>query len=256
MGHWVKVLLDGILLVDENEINCDVPESIFEGDMDHFIITDADGRMQDLYVANLDLNPSLEEYDLNMPPPIPEVGFDARFAEGEYIKPVSPDSGEVELVINVETQAYPIALSWELNPENGISYSFIGDSGVGKISEIKSQNGNISFNEIGKNKIRLFASAEKVSNSTNFPTAYSLMQNYPNPFNPNTLIKYSLPKISNVKLAVYDILGREIVTLIDEQQQPGKYEVKWDATYFSSGIYFYQLKAGDFIDTKKMVLIK
>jgi hypothetical protein len=256
MGHWIKVAMDGGLLVNIDPIQCDSPESIEEESMDHFIVTDADGKKQDLYVANLELNPSLGEMDLSLPPPLPEIGFDARFSGDEYIKTVSPDSGEVELVIDVEAQAYPITLSWDLNPENGITYSFIGDSGVGKISEIKSQNGNISFNEIGKNKIRLFASGDKVITSTNFPPSYSLIQNYPNPFNPVTLIKYSLPKASDVKIAVYDILGREIVTLIDEQQQPGKYEVKWDASNVSSGIYFYQLKTRDYIATKKMILIK
>lgn len=255
-GHWVKVDMDGSLLVNSEPIHCEYPESISEEGMDHFIITDAEGKNQDLYVANLDLNLTLEDYDLSMPPPIPEVGFDARFAEGEYIKPVSPDSGEIELVINVETQSYPVTLSWELNPENGITYSFIGDSGVGKISDIKSNNGNILINKTNNNKIRLLASAEKISNSVSHPTVYSLMQNYPNPFNPTTMIKYSLPKVSGVTLIIYDILGRKVTTLVNEQRQPGNYEVKWDASNVASGIYFYQLKTKDYVDTKKMILLK
>jgi hypothetical protein len=258
MGHWVKVTMNGSILVNIDPIQCDSdsPESIEEEGMDHFIVSDADGKKQDLYVANLDLNPSLSGMDLSMPPPLPEVGFDARFAQDDYIKPVSPDSGEVELEIDVETQSYPITLSWELNPENGITYSFIGDSGVGKISNIKSGFGKASFNQIRNNKIHLFASAEKISNSSNLPTVYELMQNYPNPFNPTTIIKYSLPKVSNVKLTVYDILGREVTTLVNEQQQSGSYEVKWDASRVSSGIYFYQFKTKDYVDTKKMILLK
>jgi hypothetical protein len=258
MGHWIRVAMDGSILVNIDPIQCDSesPESLEEEGMDHFIVTDANGKKQDLYVANLDLNPSLGEMDLSMPPPLPEVGFDARFEEGEYIKPVSPDSGEVELVINVEAQDYPITLSWELNSENGMTYSFIGDSIVGKISEIKSKKGNISFNETGKNKIRLMASADRIINSINLPSVYSLMQNFPNPFNPTTMIKYALPKVSNVKLTVYDILGREVSTLVNEQQQPGSYQVTWNASNVASGIYFYQLKAGNFVDTKKMILIR
>ena len=62
--------------------------------------------------------------------------------------------------------------------------------------------------------------------------------------------------MQDVKLTVYDVLGREIVTLVNEQQQPGSYEVKWDATNVTSGIYFYQLKTKDYVDTKKMILIK
>lgn len=258
MGHWIKVAMDGSLLVNIDPIQCDSDslESIEKEDMDHFIVYDANGKKQDLYVANLDLNPSLGGMDLSMPPPLPVVGFDARFEEGEYIKPVSPDSGEVELVIDVEAQAYPITLSWELNPENGITYSFIGDSGLGKISDIKSGFGKVSFNQIRNNKIHLFASAEKKNNSVNHPTVYSLMQNYPNPFNPTTMIKYTLPKVSDVALIIYDILGSEVATLVNEQQQPGSYEVKWDASNVSSGIYFYQLKTKDYVDTKKMILLK
>ncbi|NWG27973.1 MAG: T9SS type A sorting domain-containing protein [Ignavibacteriaceae bacterium] len=258
MGYWIKVALSGSLLVNIDPIQCysDSPESIEEEGMDHFRITDATGKQQDLYVANLDLNPSLGGMDLSIPPPLPEVGFDARFAQDDYIKPVSPDSGEVELEINVETQAYPITLSWELNPANGITYSFISDSGVGKVSNIKSNNGNISLYKTTNNKIRLIASAEKISNSTNLPTVYSLMQNYPNPFNPTTIIKYSLPKVSDVKLIVYDILGREVAVLINNQQQPGRYEIKWEASNVSSGIYFYSISAGNFQQTKKMILLK
>jgi hypothetical protein len=256
MGHWIKVKLDGSLLVNIDPVQCDSPESIEEEGMDHFIVTDANGNKQDLYVANLDMNPSLGEMDLSMPPPLPEVGFDARFAQDDYIKPVSPDSGEVELEIDVETQSYPVTLSWELNPGNGITYSFIGDSGVGKISNIKSGFGKVSFNQIRNNKIHLFASAEKISNSTNLPTVYSLMQNYPNPFNPATTIKFEVPKNGLVTLKVYDVLGAEVASLVNEEKSVGRYEVNFNASSLASGVYFYQLKAGSFIDTKKMILVK
>lgn len=92
------------------------------------------------------------------------------------------------------------------------------------------------------------------------PTEFSLNQNYPNPFNPKTVISYQLPISSNVILIVYDILGNEIATIVDEYREAGNYEVGFDPTTLnkqtSSGIYFYQLKAGDFIQTKKMILLK
>ena len=93
------------------------------------------------------------------------------------------------------------------------------------------------------------------------PTKFSLEQNYPNPFNPVTKIKYTIPsnvkgEMSNVSLKVYDILGNEIVTLINEEKQPGTYEVDFDGTNLPSGIYFYQLKTGNFIETKKMILLR
>jgi hypothetical protein len=88
------------------------------------------------------------------------------------------------------------------------------------------------------------------------PTEFVLEQNYPNPFNPSTVISYRLPVISKVTLKVYDILGREVVTLVNEEQPAGNYEVEFNSKAISSGIYFYTLQAGSFISTKKMILLK
>jgi len=93
------------------------------------------------------------------------------------------------------------------------------------------------------------------------PSKFSLSQNYPNPFNPTTKIKFTIPQdvrreTRDVSLKVYDILGKEIAILVNEKKQPGVYEIEFDAGEFSSGIYFYILTAGKFIDTKKMILIK
>ena len=92
--------------------------------------------------------------------------------------------------------------------------------------------------------------------STELPTNFSLEQNYPNPFNPVTNIKFSIPKLANVKLAVYDLLGREVESLVNQQLTPGTYEVNWNAAKFSSGIYMYRLVSNDFSMVKKMSLIK
>ncbi|MCB9208060.1 MAG: T9SS type A sorting domain-containing protein [Ignavibacteriales bacterium] len=120
------------------------------------------------------------------------------------------------------------------------------------------------------------------------PSKFVLEQNYPNPFNPTTTIKYQIPnqvrddnssviarseatrqsnEITsgnsfprndnvNVRLTVYDILGREITTLVNQKQKPGIYEINFDASKYSSGVYYYQLKVGQFIQTKKMILLK
>lgn len=85
---------------------------------------------------------------------------------------------------------------------------------------------------------------------------FSLEQNYPNPFNPATKINFSIPKISFSKLVVYDILGREVETLVQEQLKPGEYEVDWDASKYSSGMYFYKLITEHYTNIKKMVLVK
>jgi len=92
--------------------------------------------------------------------------------------------------------------------------------------------------------------------SNEIPNQFSLSQNYPNPFNPNTVISFQLAVNSFAMLKVYDLLGREVATLVNEQLQPGTYEVDWDGNGFASGVYYYKLAAGDYTETKKMVLIK
>jgi hypothetical protein len=95
----------------------------------------------------------------------------------------------------------------------------------------------------------------KESGTTN-PLEFALLQNYPNPFNPTTVINYQLPKTSAVKLSIYDALGKEMSTLVNESQNAGYYNIEWNASAYPSGVYFYRLEAGSFISNKKMILIK
>ena len=95
-----------------------------------------------------------------------------------------------------------------------------------------------------------------VKNETVKLNDYTLFQNYPNPWNPSTNIKYSIPKTSLVNMKVYDIIGNEIQTLVNEEKQAGSYEVALNAANLPNGVYFYRLQAGCFVDTKKMVLLK
>jgi hypothetical protein len=88
------------------------------------------------------------------------------------------------------------------------------------------------------------------------PQTFLLYQNYPNPFNPATKIRFSLPKSSFATIVIYDVLGRELKTLVNEQLNAGTYEAEWSADKFSSGVYYYKLIAGDFSETRKAVLIK
>jgi len=88
------------------------------------------------------------------------------------------------------------------------------------------------------------------------PLNFSLSQNFPNPFNPTTSIKYSLPEQRFVSLKIFDILGKEVATVVNENKPAGNYEVQFDASNLSSGVYFYQLRAGNFTESKKMLLMK
>ena len=94
------------------------------------------------------------------------------------------------------------------------------------------------------------------NNNNNIPASYNLMQNYPNPFNPSTKISFALPKAGNVKLAVFDILGNEVATVLNGLQTAGNHTVDFNAASLSSGVYFYKIQAGDFSSTKKMLLVK
>lgn len=88
------------------------------------------------------------------------------------------------------------------------------------------------------------------------PKNFELTQNYPNPFNPSTTIEYSIPKDAIVSLKIYDVLGKEVVTLVNDQKSAGTYILNWNASNYSSGLYFYRLTAGEFTETKKMFLVK
>ena len=88
------------------------------------------------------------------------------------------------------------------------------------------------------------------------PAGFSLSQNYPNPFNQSTIFNFQCPLKSRVSLKVYDVSGREVATVVNEELNAGSYSVRFDAGNLASGIYFYRLNAGDFSDTKKLILLK
>jgi hypothetical protein len=103
----------------------------------------------------------------------------------------------------------------------------------------------------------IMSNVSLLENSPNVsPSEFVLSQNYPNPFNPSTKIKYSVPQSSNVVIKVFDILGNEIETLVNEEKQVGTYSVEFNASGLSSGVYFYSLHSGNYIETKKMIFLK
>ena len=139
------------------------------------------------------------------------------------------------------------------------------DSGItGQIRAIAIIGPNIfaggSNNNLWKRPVADVITAVK-NKKPNIITSFSLEQNYPNPFNPVTKIRYSIPNVgthgyASIQLKVYDVLGRKIAVLVNKKQQPGNYEVTFDGSKFSSGVYFYQLSIGNFVSTKKMILLK
>ncbi|MDP3831725.1 MAG: T9SS type A sorting domain-containing protein, partial [Ignavibacteriaceae bacterium] len=95
-----------------------------------------------------------------------------------------------------------------------------------------------------------------INDVESIPNDYSLSQNYPNPFNPITKINYTIPQTGLVTIKVFDILGKEITTLVNEEKKSGNHKIEFNGSKLSSGIYFYQIKSGSFTATKKLVLLK
>jgi hypothetical protein len=124
---------------------------------------------------------------------------------------------------------------------------------TGITTDFDGETRNPSTPDIGADEFILQAVDER---GGGLPTTFELSQNYPNPFNPGTNFQFSIANRRLTILKVYDVLGREVATLVNEVKQPGTYTVQWDASRQASGVYFYQLSAGSFVDTKKFVLVK
>jgi len=103
-------------------------------------------------------------------------------------------------------------------------------------------------------KLSLVVSVQE--NVSSISERFELVQNCPNPFNPGTTIAYRLPEASEVRLTIYTITGQEVTTLVSDHQEAGHYEVTWNGNEFASGVYFYRLKAGEFVETRRMVLLR
>ena len=148
---------------------------------------------------------------------------------------------------------------------DNINFNNIGFvPGFGTTTETKSYNYTDSEVSSGNYTYRLkqidfdgsFEYSQEVEVQVTAPLVFTLEQNFPNPFNPSTVISYQLPVGGNVTLKVFDLLGCEVATLVNENKSAGKYEVEFNAENLHSGIYFYEFKAGEFIQTKKMILMK
>jgi len=133
-------------------------------------------------------------------------------------------------------------------------YTYIYDVNNNMVEELRQQwDGN---NWVNGTKINFSYIITEIEQLAVGIKAYSLSNNYPNPFNPITTITYQIPELSFVTLKVYDVLGSELATLVNKEKPVGSYEVEFDATGLPSGIYFYKVQAGNYVETKKMVLLK
>jgi hypothetical protein len=138
--------------------------------------------------------------------------------------------------------------------KQSVSYAWFDEHGI-TILSYTNPSDSVNFTTASIVEAELTpASAEQINNVV--PQNFQLEQNYPNPFNPSTTIRYSIPEASFATVKVYDMLGNEVVTLVNEEQHAGEYEVEFDASHLSSGIYFYKLQTAYYVETKKMILMK
>jgi hypothetical protein len=171
-----------------------------------------------------------------------------------------------KVILNWYTATETNNLGFEVErSEDFISFNKIGFvPGFGTTTEPRSYSYTDQPINCGKFYYRLkqvdydgsFEYSDVVEVNLNVPTEFSLQQNYPNPFNPITTIKYSIPKETQVRLEILNVLGERVELLVNEIQTAGAYESVWNASNISSGIYFYRIQAGSFTDTKKMILLK
>lgn len=179
-----------------------------------------------------------------------ELAIKTLVEKGEYANAIT----EYENLISGNNDVHEV-LCCELNIIE--TYMIISEHGdapdfTGNIASLKPLSKKDGYRKIME---KLYG-VRSTQNNPVIPVKFSLSQNYPNPFNPLTKINYSLPNATKVHIRVYDLLGRLVKTLVNEFKEAGSYDVQFDGTGLASGVYFYRIEAGDFVDSKKMVLVK
>ena len=190
---------------------------------------------------------------------------------GSYVIPVELTSFEAR------TAEDNVKLTWRTATElnnlgfeiqrkvNGGEYNKVGfvpgfgtttESKVYSYTDSKLAAGNYTYRLMQQDYDGSFEYSNEIEVMVNVPIVYSLEQNYPNPFNPSTVISYQLPVSGLVNLKVYDVLGNEVITLVNEEKPVGSYDIEFNASHLGSGVYFYRLQAGSFVQTRKMTLLK
>jgi hypothetical protein len=240
-GYFVRMTNTGTLSLNESLARTiahgTTANSLPEQSWIRLTLTDSERKASSLYLASQEqLKGNFE-----LPPRPPEGILDFRFSSNNYVESCS---GAHEILLH--SAAFPITLMAENLSTGTLQVSY---DASGKVVSRQLYEGALVRIEIPVDRLRLTMASD-------VPTSFALSQNFPNPFNPVTTIRYQLPTPSKVRLALYNLLGQEVATLVNEEKDAGYYEQTLDARNLSSGVYFYRLLVGGFIETRKMIILK
>jgi hypothetical protein len=257
-GYWVKSSGAGKFVLANPLLGSVAKVQAYgespEVGLNTLIITDNRGGSQTLYFG-VDANDAVPMAMYAMPPIPPAGAFDARFETadgGSMVQTHAPTvSDAVEFSVAVQSDTYPLTVTWKIN--GGTASYELTDGLGGRLFGTKRMTGEGTL-EITNSEVHTFS--VKLIGNQQVPEQFVLSQNYPNPFNPSTTIKFGIPRNSFATLKVFNILGQEVATLVNGETEAGSYEMTWNASGLSSGIYLYRLQAGKFIETKQMILLR
>jgi len=260
-AYWVKVKQAGKIVLHAEpssmiaKSTVDVDDDLLTRDVHALTVRDSAGSEQTLYFGRQN---SSDRLGYEMPPRPPQGVFDARFSSNRILE-LYPDniSSPQELHVIIQSAVYPLSVGWQM--ADGLAQKVVlTDEVGGKLlgSVLLQRSGAISIDDPRVNRLRLIVTSYKP-----IPQSFALKQCYPNPFNPKTTIEYDLPDVAVVTLTIYDILGREVTTLVDHQQiEAGTHRVVFDASSVASGFYLYRIVATNrgtnFQSVKKMIVVK
>ncbi|MBI5476140.1 MAG: T9SS type A sorting domain-containing protein [Ignavibacteriales bacterium] len=253
-GYWVKASEEGTIVMKEgtglSKFNPTVP---LVADFNSITISDKNGNKQILYIGE-DAERKLDLSRFELPPAAIEVSsFDARFANGGIVATYPKNITEpVEYPININSDNAPLSISWNITDGSGKLF-VLADYNNGKTLKTKELvgSGSMLFTKSGSSKLNV-----KVINGGSLPKVFSLGENYPNPFNPSTRLQVSMPKLARLQVAVYNLLGQKVATLVDEVREAGYHTVEWNASSVASGVYFIRMNADAFSSVRKVMLMK
>ncbi|MBI5214966.1 MAG: T9SS type A sorting domain-containing protein [Ignavibacteriae bacterium] len=245
-AYWVKSSSALEIVLDMNEPTPSPKSSVDEilKQSNSISFSDASGSKQSLYFT---YKKNLNSSRFELPPIAPQGIFDARFASGNMLEDLTNQSSKL-LPVTLSSTTTPLTISWNITNKSGNATLLVDGKEIPLWT-----NGKITVT----NPAVSVALKLNTTPSPEFPQSFALYQNYPNPFNPTTTISFDLPKDELVTLKIFNILGQEIVTAINNSEfKAGHHSLSFNTTDWSSGVYFYKLTAGSFSDMKKMILAR